>query len=160
MTISLVRVDDRLIHGQVVMSWIRYINCTAIKIIDDQVASDEFMCSLLCSIAPSGIKLEIVGIEKGAELYPSWVESEENILVLVKTPLTLMSLESKGIQFESINIGGIAICGDRKKFHKNIALMDSERDFLKEKVLQGVEVFYQMITSERRYLFTKKMFKE
>ncbi len=78
MTISLVRVDDRLIHGQVVMSWIRYIDCNAIKIIDDQVASDEFMCSLLCSVAPSGTKVEIVDIKNGAEMYPSWTESEAN----------------------------------------------------------------------------------
>lgn len=159
MTISLVRVDDRLIHGQVVMSWIRYINCNAIKIIDDQVASDEFMCSLLSSIAPAGIKLEIVDIKKGAEEYLSWVESEANTMVLVKTPLTLMSLESLGVQFESINIGGISISGDRKKFHKNIALTIPERNYLLEKVLQGVEVYYQMITSERRYLFTEKKFK-
>lgn len=159
MPISLVRVDDRLIHGQVVMSWIRHIKCNAIKIIDDQVAGDEFMCSLLNSISPAGIQLEILDIESGAMHYSSWAESDLNTMVIVKTPVTLMDLESRGVQFDSINIGGVAIGPDRKKFHKNVALTDPERDYLKEKVLEGVEVYYQLITNERRYTFTEKIFK-
>lgn len=159
MPISLVRVDDRLIHGQVVMTWTRHIHCTAIKIVDDQVAADDFMTSLLRSISPGGISLDIVDIATGAEQYPQWESSNDNIMILVKTPLTLMALEELGVEFQSINIGGIAISKDRKKFHRNIALTEEEREYLLEKVKQGVEIYYQMIVSERRLTLTEKMFK-
>jgi len=159
MSIALIRVDDRLIHGQVVMTWIRHIQCTHIKIIDDKTASDEFMCKLLTSIGPSGIGLDILTIEKAVESYPQWISSKENVMVIVKTPITLKEMSSFGIEYKAVNIGGSYIGPGRKKFHKNIAFSDEERLYVLELVRQGVDVYYQMAATERREPITEKMFK-
>lgn len=158
MSISLVRIDDRLIHGQVVMTWIRHIQCTQIKIVDEKTANDEFMCKLLISVAPQGIKLEIMGVKKAIADYKEWVLSNENVMVIVRSPITLYEMTIAGIVFNSINVGGIAISSDRKKFYKNIALTSDEKKFLLSQVKNGVDVFYQMTVSERRVPITEKMF--
>lgn len=158
MSISLLRIDDRLIHGQVVMTWIRHIQCTQIKIVDQKTADDAFMCKLLLSIAPRGIELEIMGVEKAVAAFQEWESSSEHVMVIVRTPMTLQEMAAGGIKFKTINIGGIAISADRKKFHKNIALTTEEHAFLLSQVKNGVDVYYQMIVSERRVPITEKMF--
>ena len=159
MSIALTRIDDRLIHGQVVMTWIQHIKCTQIKIIDDKTANDEFMCKLLTSTAPNGIALEILTIKKAIPVYSQWDSSKENVMIIVRTPLTLAEMVNSGIVFKSINVGGIAIGPGRKQFHKNIALTAEEKLFLLEQFNKGVEIFYQMITTERREPLTEKMFR-
>ena len=159
MSISLLRIDDRLIHGQVVMTWIRHIQCTQIKIVDQKTADDVFMRKLLFSIAPRGIELEIMGVEKAVIAFQEWESSSEHVMVIVRTPMTLQEMAAGGIMFTSINIGGIAISADRKKFHKNIALTTEEQAFLLSQVKNGVDVYYQMIVSERRVPITEKMFR-
>jgi len=157
MSISLIRIDDRLIHGQVVMTWIRYIQCTQIKIIDEKTANDEFMCKLLTNIAPKGIDVKIMDVPKAMQVYQEWESSNENVMIIVRTPITLNKMAMDGIVFKSINIGGIAIDSGRKKFHKNIALSIDEKEFLLSQVRDGVDVFYQMIVSERRVPITLEM---
>lgn len=159
MSISLLRIDDRLIHGQVVMTWIRHIQCTQIKIVDQKTANDEFMCKLLLSVAPKGISLEIMGVEEAVAAFSEWESSDENVMVIVRSPMTLQEMASGGIVFKSINVGGIAISANRKKFHKNVALTEEEEAFLFKQVRNGVDVYYQMIVSERRVPVTEKMFK-
>ena len=159
MSISLTRIDDRLIHGQVVMTWIQHVQCTQIKIVDDKTANDEFMCKLLTSIAPRGIALEILTIKKAIPLYPQWESSKENVMIIVRTPLTLAEMVKSGIFFKSINVGGIAIGPGRKQFHKNIALTPEEKLFLYEQLKNGADIFYQMTASERRESIAEKMFK-
>ena len=158
MSISLLRIDDRLIHGQVVMTWIKYIQCTQIKVVDEKTANDEFMCELLNSIAPRGIDLEILNIQKAVSVYQEWESSNENVIIIVKYPMTLYKMSLAGIVFKSINVGGIGINAERKKFFKNIALADDERAFLLSQVRNGVDVYYQMVASERRVTITEKMF--
>ena len=125
MSIALIRVDDRLIHGQVVITWIRHIQCTHIKIIDDKTASDEFMCKLLTSIGPSGIGLDILTIEKAVESYPRMDKFKENVMVIVELQYP-KEMSSFGIEYKAVNIGGSYIGPGRKKFHKNIAFSDEE----------------------------------
>lgn len=157
MAISLIRVDDRLIHGQVVMTWIRTIRCSQIKIIDDKTANDEFMCQLLHNVSPQGVALEIMEVSKAIAAYPEWETSPENVMIIVKTPIVLKEMAQAGIEFESINIGGIAITSGRKMFHRNIALSNDEKEFLLSQVKHGVDIYYQLTTSERRLPITEKM---
>ena len=57
MSIEMVRIDDRLIHGQIVAAWVKRLGINRIWIIDDGVAKDEFLKNVITMVAPSGIKL-------------------------------------------------------------------------------------------------------
>ena len=64
--IVLVRIDDRLIHGQVMTSWLNYTGANKIMIIDDEVANDPFMKSVLKTCVPANVKLATFTVEKAA----------------------------------------------------------------------------------------------
>lgn len=59
-TVSLLRIDDRLIHGQVMTGWVKHINATKIIIIDDELVHDDFMISVLEMAVPNHMTLNIL----------------------------------------------------------------------------------------------------
>jgi mannose/fructose/N-acetylgalactosamine-specific phosphotransferase system component IIB len=62
-TFGLVRIDDRLIHGQVVALWVKHLQAKRIVIVDDQVAKDVFLQTVLRGAAPPGISVEVATLE-------------------------------------------------------------------------------------------------
>ena len=74
------RIDDRLIHGQIVASWIASLNCNRIIVADDKAAVDTFQQALLKIAVPSSIKLQIVKVKEAADLLN---ELDENANVLL-----------------------------------------------------------------------------
>ena len=67
MEVSVFRIDDRLIHGQVVTSWITQTGSKKIIIIDDEVAKDTFNVRVVKALAPAGTKVIVYNVEKAAE---------------------------------------------------------------------------------------------
>ena len=59
----LIRIDDRLIHGQVVTSWVGHTGATEVLIIDDPISKDNFLQRLLKAAAPEGIKVQVLNTE-------------------------------------------------------------------------------------------------
>ena len=65
--IVLARVDDRLIHGEVVSVWTPSLNVNRIIVVDDEVAADKFNKRVIKALAPNGVKVTVNGTEKGAK---------------------------------------------------------------------------------------------
>ena len=61
-----IRIDDRLLHGQVVVSWIPYLKANEVVIADDEYANDEFMCELIKSSEPEGVLVHVKTIDETA----------------------------------------------------------------------------------------------
>ena len=66
MSLRLVRIDDRLIHGQVVAGWLRALGARRIVIVDDATAGDEFLREVLTLAAPQGVPVEVLDLAGGA----------------------------------------------------------------------------------------------
>ena len=64
MKIVMCRVDERLVHGQVIASWSKILSIRQILVIDDQLAKDSFMGTVLAMAAPSGVKVELVSVDE------------------------------------------------------------------------------------------------
>lgn len=146
--IVLTRIDDRLIHGQVMTSWLNYTSANKIMIIDDKVAEDNFMKSVLKTVIPANIKLAIFNIDKAAARLEKGFQDPDRVIILVKYPETLYKLKEKGIIFDKINIGGMGVSGTRTKFYKNISASAEERTMLKALVEAGSDVRVQIIAED------------
>lgn len=145
--VVLVRIDDRLIHGQVMTSWLNYTSANKIMIIDDQVAVDPFIKNVLKTCIPANIKLAIFTAEKATvRLKKGFVD--DKCIVLVKYPKTLYALMKYGIIFDSVNIGGMGASGERKKFYKNISMSDEEKSILKEITKKGTKIHVRIIAED------------
>ena len=143
------RIDDRLIHGQVMTQWIQYTSANEVLIIDDGVAKDSFLQMVMKSSVPKSINLEVRGT-KEAIGYLNEESKSEKIIILVKTPVVLNELVREGIQIESVNVGGIGAKAGRKSMYKNISVSEEEKNAFRSLIEQGVNVFFRVVTSDQQ----------
>ncbi len=79
MNITLARIDDRLIHGQVTTVWSKVANAQRIIICNDEVYNDEVRRTLLRQAAPPGMKVNVVNIEKAVAVYHNPQYQDETV---------------------------------------------------------------------------------
>ncbi len=144
--IKLARVDDRLIHGQVMTAWLQYTGARRIVIIDDGTAADEFTKTIISMAVPNTIDLEILSIN-GAVSYLKEADATATIL-LAKSPDTFLKLVESGINLKEVIVGGMGANKDRSRLHKNIAASDEERKTLKELIDRNISVKIQVIPDQ------------
>ncbi|MCI0346825.1 MAG: PTS sugar transporter subunit IIB, partial [Chloroflexi bacterium] len=121
MTLKLVRVDDRLIHGQVVAIWLRSLGAKRIVIVDDKTARDDFLREILELAAPPGVPVEVHDLERGIARVRELATDPEPAFVLMRSPLTAVRLREAGIEFPLLNVGGIGAGPGRKPLYRNIS---------------------------------------
>lgn len=146
--VVLSRVDDRLIHGEVVTAWIPTSGANRVIIVDDEVVQDQFNVRVVKALAPAGTKVIVYGVEKAAEkLMVKGVEGER-ILILAKTPTTFNRLIKAGVPLKEVNLGGAGIRGKRQPFINNVALDPDEVLACEEMKNAGVRVYYQLVPEQ------------
>ena len=107
MDIRLVRIDERLIHGQVATSWVKETKCEAIFAINDDVANDNLRKTLLLQVAPTDVKAFVIPIEKAISVYKNPKYSSTKVLMLVTSPTDVLRLIEGGVDIKSVNVGGM-----------------------------------------------------
>lgn len=107
MNINVFRIDDRLIHGQIVTKWIKDAAAKMIMVVDDRAASDKTQQMILKFAVPSGIKLEILN-KKDAVKRVSEDNTNMNVLMLVRNPKEANALVEMGLKINTIIVGNIS----------------------------------------------------
>lgn len=149
--IVLARVDDRLIHGEVVVGWIPATRATRLIIVDDELSADPFAKRVLMAMVPSGIRCFVYTVDQGAVHLMKPGVAHERLLVLAKSPVTFRRLIEKGIELKEVNIGGTGIDENRKPFFKNISLSREEVLAVSQMLELGCDVYYQLVPDQKRY---------
>ena len=148
--IVLARVDDRLIHGEVVSVWTPSLNVNRIIVVDDEVAADKFNKRVIKALAPNGVKVNVYATEKGAEvLKKDPREPGERVMVLTKTPITYDRMTDLGLELTDVNLGGMGIRGERTPFIKNVACTPDEITAIKNLMAQNVHVYNQLLPQQQ-----------
>lgn len=142
------RVDDRLIHGEVVTAWVPTMRATRIIIIDDEVAKDEFNVRVVKALAPAGTKVFVYNVEKASEKLMVQGLPDERLLLLAKSPTTFHRLIKNGVPLKEINLGGAGIRGKRQPFINNVSLDPEEVLACEDMQKNGVRVYYQLVPEQ------------
>lgn len=147
--IALARIDDRLIHGQVVTNWIKVTDTTDIYVVDDQLVNDVLMKRVLNAAAPKGIPVSILTVEESiAKLKEEPSSDKERILILTKFPQPYEKMLEEGIKLEKIILGGMGMRGNRKQIHRNISANDEEIECMKRIIAKGTPIVYQLTNKD------------
>lgn len=146
--VVLARVDDRLIHGEVVTAWTPTMRANRIIIVDDEVAKDEFNVRVVKALAPAGTKVFVYDVENASDRLMRPGKEGERIIVLTKSPTTFDRLVKAGVPFKEVNLGGAGIRGERKPFINNVALSPEEVQSCESLQQQGVRVYYQLVPEQ------------
>lgn len=153
MALKLVRVDDRLIHGQVVAVWLKAVGADRIIIVDDRTAQDAFLTEVLTLAAPPGVPVEVYGLADGTERVARAASDDEQVFVLMRSPITALRLREAGIQFDKLNVGGIGAGPGRKPLYKNISANAEELEAMRALERSGTRVELRIVPDDRGVAF-------
>ncbi len=158
--IQAIRIDDRLIHGQVAYSWKAFYNYQAIVIADDGVSKDELRKSILKMGVPNGVKLAIRPTNEAIELLNDIRLKNTKVFVIVSSPETAFELISGLNEKPVLNLGGMMKKDGAKEFSKAVFLDDSDISFLDKVHELGIEIDIRQTPNESKqdYMDLRKKF--
>lgn len=155
MPIVLFRLDERLIHGQVVVGWVSHLKIQRLIILNDKVNATPWEKELYLACVPSELKASIFSLDEGFKKISNGDFEKENIMVLLDNPLDLLNLVKKGVKIPEVNIGGIHFKDGRRQILPYIYLTDQEIAIFKELFRLGISCFCQDVpTAEKKDLKT------
>ncbi len=144
--INLARVDDRLIHGQVMTKWSKGLGTNALFVIDNPTAKDPFMKDIfMMSTANSGMTIKVFTTDEAVEYWNNSNFEKYKAILLFKNIATVKEVIDKGLPIKKLNIGGIAKTKDAKFVISSVGLKPADAETLKEIASKEVEVFFQTV---------------
>lgn len=153
--ITLLRVDHRLLHGQVAFSWTRYVGADCILIANDNVPEDELRKTTIKLAKPPSVKLVIKNINDAIESIKSGVTDKYHLFIVVESVNDAWRIASAVEGIKSINLGGIKAKAGSKNISKAINLLPEEIEQLQQLVGKGVEVEIRQVPNDRKQLFAQ-----
>jgi fructoselysine and glucoselysine-specific PTS system IIB component len=146
--IKLVRVDHRLLHGQVAFSWTKYLGTDCILIANDSVARDELRMSALRLSKPAEVKLVIKSIDDSVNALTSGVTDKYNLLILLESVEDAWRLTEKIPVIQEVNLGGTKAAEGRRQISKAVFVSDEDCVRLRGMMEKGIKINVQMIPNE------------
>src|SRR3989339_609491 len=150
MPVILVRIDDRLIHGQIVEGWLKPIKANHILIVSEEVAKDKMQQILLGMAVPAGVKLTAVGVEDAAAKLKAGLFEKDNTLLLVSGPQYVLELVKRRIDFKSVNVGGMHYSAGKKQISRTLSVNDEEITALMDLHKAGIELEGRILPGDDR----------
>ena len=137
MSIALVRIDDRLIHGQVVIGWIPHLKAQAVVVACDAAAADATQTMLMEMAMPEDVALLVLPVEQAARRLADGGDARR-ALALAPGPQEALRLLELGVKCAAVNVGGLHYTAGRVQLGKAIFLGDADRKALRAISRRGV----------------------
>lgn len=148
MSWALHRVDDRLIHGQVVVAWGARLRPARIWVVDDASAADPWERELLGTITPD-IEVRVVTVAEAAERYAAEAAAPGGSFLLVRDLETALALVEAGATIPSFTLGGLHYAPGREKVNEYIYLGAGDRRAARALIARGVALQVQDVPATR-----------
>lgn len=148
MSWTLHRVDDRLIHGQVVVAWGGRLRPERIWVVDDASAADVWERELLETVAP-GIEVRVVTVADAAARYATEAALPGGSFLLVRDLETALALVEAGAAIPSFTLGGLHYAPGREKVNEYIYLGEADRRAARALLTRGVALQVQDVPATR-----------
>lgn len=143
MSIVGIRIDDRLIHGQVVNFWIPQLHVERVLIIDDEIAHDKTRKALLKLGCPAGCKASIFEVDKSIEKLKNHIDKGIRVMILARSPQPLLALISSGYSIDRIIVGNMSSKSGAKKFKNNVFIGPEEKKAFETLNDLGVGLYFK-----------------
>lgn len=148
--IKAVRVDHRLVHGQVAFTWTHFLSATRIIVIDDKAANDEFQKMALNMSKPAGVKLNIFTVEKALSKMPKIENLSDNIFIIFGCTHDLARFIEAYPKIDEVNYGGISKKKDSQSYGDVVYLNEEEVIDTQKVMSKGVKIFMQQLPTSKK----------
>lgn len=139
----IVRVDDRLMHGQVVVGWGQALDIAPMLLVSDRVAKDSDLAATFRQLIPSEQKGDVITVAEAAERWQRGEFKNARAMLVVEAPVDALKLVRLGAQLKLLTIGGLHFREGREEVLTYVYLSDWDRTTLQELRGLGVRIVCQ-----------------
>ena len=143
-----IRIDDRLLHGQVVAFWSNSLQISRVMVINDEVANDELQKTFLRMVAPANIRTSILTKEIAAKNILNDKYLGQKVMIIVKNPKDVLDLMDLGLDIKEVNAGGMRFNDTRKRLTKAISVTPEEEQAFVKMMDKGIKINVQMVPKD------------
>lgn len=145
----LARVDNRLLHGQVLEAWVPFTKTGLVVVASDSVVQDSLTCMAMECAMPAGVALEIHSVEEAARRQKAGEWEDERTLVLFKTPEDVLRALDAGFRAPKLNLGNMHYEPGKTEITATVFWGSEDRKVLEEIRRRGLHVEIQTIPSDK-----------
>jgi PTS system mannose-specific IIB component len=148
--IALIRVDNRLVHGQVLEAWLPALDAQGILVADDEAAGNVLARSAMALAIPPGVSFLVLRLQAAAELLRSGGNGPQaaRTLVLLRDVRDAVLLHEGGVRIPRLNIGNVHFATGRRQVSGSVFLDEREVSELEQLAQAGTEVELRAVPSE------------
>lgn len=139
--LNMVRVDYRMVHGQIVAKWIKFRPVDRLILADDSLVDDPFMGDIYRMAVPD----REVDIVKLGDVQTAIDRKNDTVLLIFKDVASAYTVYKNGLQLPELNVGAVQNSAQRKAVVQGVALSVEEYEKLSDMKAEGVNVFLQPI---------------
>jgi mannose/fructose/N-acetylgalactosamine-specific phosphotransferase system component IIB len=148
--IKLIRIDDRLVHGQVAFTWVPALGADCLLVANDKIAKDEFQKMTLNLAKPANTRLVIKTVADTIAYLTDEKNSKLKILVLINSIKDAATLVAGVPEITSVNFGGIRGKEGSRLISKAIAITDADLPFIQEMLQKPVELEIRQVPTDSK----------
>ncbi len=142
-----VRVDNRLVHGQVIETWLPYTNAMHLLVVNDALAGDALRQTIISLAVPSRIKLQFLKIEASCAALTA-IPSDNHILMLVADCKDALRIFDAGVIFPVLNVGNLHYSPGKRQICPHVALSEEDEACLLQLQAHCVKLDFRCVPNE------------
>lgn len=148
--ILLTRIDNRLVHGQVGVTWTSTIGANLLVVVDDEVAKDDIQQKLMGITAETyGFGIRFFSIEKTVNVI-SKAAPHQKIFLICRTPQTVRKLIEGGVELKDVNVGNMHFSEGKKQISSKVYVDNQDLTDLQFIKHRGVNIFIQDVPGDSK----------
>ncbi|MTI49394.1 PTS N-acetylgalactosamine transporter subunit IIB [Sporosalibacterium faouarense] len=146
--ILLTRIDNRLIHGQVGVTWSNHLGANLILVANDGVAQDEVSQNLMDMAVPDTMQSRYFTLEKTINVIHK-ASPQQKIFIVCKTPQDVLTLVKGGVPIKKVNIGNMHYSEGKEQISSTVSVDESDRQAFRDLHELGVELDLRRVPDEK-----------
>ena len=150
MPIVLVRIDDRLVHGQIVQGWLKILDVNIILVVSDIVTLDTMQQMLMTMAVPGNIKLDIKNLKDATNGITNGQYDKERVMILAVSPSDILYMIEAGADFKSVNVGGMHFISGKRQLLRNLCVNDNDVESLYKIHIKSVEIEGRVLPEDEK----------
>lgn len=143
-----IRIDDRLIHGQVATQWTNELGASRIMVINDEIAKNDVQKTVLRMAAPPNVATSIISRETAATNIKNGKYKGQKVLIVVKSPIDILSLMDAGLEIKKVNVGNMSVREGTRHLRPTVSVNAAEEAAFHQLIDRGVEITTIMVPGD------------
>ncbi|MBD1226887.1 PTS N-acetylgalactosamine transporter subunit IIB [Xenorhabdus griffiniae] len=145
--ILMTRIDNRLIHGQVGVTWTNSLGANLVVVANDEASADPVAQSLMDMVVSDDVQTRYFTLQKTIDVIHKAADRQK-IFIVCKTPQDVLTLVKGGVPIKFVNVGNMHFSEGKKQIHKTVSVDDADINAFRELDKLGITCEIRRVPDE------------